>query len=98
MRGAFVFDPNRCTGCQACELACSIENQLGPDRSWRSVLTFNERALPGVPLFHLSLACNHCEEPACMHSCPALAYERDDHEFDAAIAAGNHLTALWVAT
>ena len=77
MRGAFVFDPNRCTGCQACELACSIENQLGPDRSWRSVLTFNERALPGVPLFHLSLACNHCEEPACMHSCPALAYERD---------------------
>ena len=77
MRSAFVFDPNRCTGCQACELACSIENQLGPDRSWRSVLTFNERAHPGVPLFHLSLACNHCEEPACMHSCPALAYERD---------------------
>jgi Fe-S-cluster-containing dehydrogenase component len=77
VRGAFVFDPNRCTGCQACELACSIENQLGPDRSWRSVLTFNERALPGVPLFHLSLACNHCDEPACMHSCPALAYERD---------------------
>ncbi len=77
MRGAFVFDPDRCTGCQACELACSIENQLGPDRSWRGVLTFNERAWPGVPLFHLSLACNHCEEPACMHSCPALAYERD---------------------
>ncbi len=77
MRSAFVFDPNRCTGCQACELACSIENRLGPDRSWRSVLTFNQRALPGVPLFHLSLACNHCEEPACMHSCPALAYERD---------------------
>jgi Fe-S-cluster-containing dehydrogenase component len=77
LRGAFVFDPNRCTGCQACELACSIENQLGPERSWRSVLTFNERSLPGVPVFHLSLACNHCEEPACMHSCPALAYERD---------------------
>jgi Fe-S-cluster-containing dehydrogenase component len=77
VRGAFVFDPDRCTGFQACELACSIENRLGPDRSWRSVLTFNQRALPGVPLFHLSLACNHCEEPACMHSCPALAYERD---------------------
>ncbi len=76
MRGAFVFDPNRCTGCQACELACSIENQLGPERSWRGVLTYNDRALPSAPLFHLSLACNHCEVPACMHSCPALAYER----------------------
>ncbi|MEJ2483450.1 MAG: 4Fe-4S dicluster domain-containing protein [Gemmatimonadota bacterium] len=77
MRHAFVFDPNRCTGCSACELACSIENRLGTDRSWRSVLTFNERGVPGVPLFHLSLACNHCETAACMEACPALAYERD---------------------
>ncbi|MCL7975734.1 MAG: 4Fe-4S dicluster domain-containing protein [marine benthic group bacterium] len=77
MRGAFVFDPNRCTGCSACELACSIENQLGTDRSWRSVLSFNERGIPGVPVFHLSLACNHCETAACMEACPALAYERD---------------------
>ncbi len=75
---AFVFDPNRCTGCQACELACSIENELGPDRSWRGVVTFNEEAFPGIPLFHLSLACNHCAEPACMNTCPALAYHRDE--------------------
>ena len=77
MPAAFVFDPNRCTGCQACELACSIENDLGPDRSWREVVTFNDGAAPGVPRFHLSLACNHCAEPACMYACPALAYERD---------------------
>ncbi|MDP2471041.1 MAG: DmsC/YnfH family molybdoenzyme membrane anchor subunit [Candidatus Palauibacterales bacterium] len=77
MPPAFVFDPNRCTGCQACELACSIENDLGLDRSWREVVTFNDVAIPGIPRFHLSLACNHCSEPACMHSCPALAYSRD---------------------
>ena len=77
MRRAFVFDPNRCTGCSACELACSIENRLGTDRSWRSVLTFNERGAAGVPRFHLSIACNHCETAACMDACPALAYERD---------------------
>ena len=76
MRRAFVFDPNRCTGCSACELACSIENRLGTDRSWRSVLTFNERGAAGAPRFHLSLACNHCETAACMEACPALAYER----------------------
>jgi DMSO reductase iron-sulfur subunit len=77
MPSAFVFDPNRCTGCQACELACSIENDLGTDRSWREVVTFNDGAVAGVPRFHLSLACNHCAEPACMYSCPALAYDRD---------------------
>lgn len=77
MRRAFVFDPNRCTGCGACELACSIENRLGTDRSWRSVLTFNERGAAGAPRFHLSIACNHCKTAACMEACPALAYERD---------------------
>jgi len=74
---SFVFDANRCTGCDACRLACSIENELGPDRSWRRVETFNPRRYPSAPLFHLSLACNHCDEPACMYACPALAYSRD---------------------
>lgn len=77
MPGAFHFDPNRCTGCRACELACSIENDLGPDRTWRQVVTFNEDAIPGIQRYHLSLACNHCSEPACMYACPALAYRRD---------------------
>lgn len=77
MPNSFVFDANRCTGCDACRLACSIENELGPDRSWRRVETFNPRRYPSAPLFHLSLACNHCDEPACMYACPALAYSRD---------------------
>ncbi|NIN72294.1 MAG: 4Fe-4S dicluster domain-containing protein [Gemmatimonadetes bacterium] len=78
MPNSFVFDPNRCTGCGACRLACSIENQLEPERSWRRIDTFNRTRHPGVPLYHLSLACNHCAEPACMFACPALAYTRDD--------------------
>lgn len=78
MPHAFVFDVNKCTGCGACQLACSIENQLAPDVSWRHVSTFNEPRHPGISLFHLSLACNHCAQPACMDACPALAYERDD--------------------
>ena len=74
---SFVFDANRCTGCQACQLACVIENDLDFGSSWRLIHTFNERHLPGIPLFHLSLACNHCAEPACLHACPALAYSKD---------------------
>jgi len=73
----FVLDLNRCTGCQACQLACEIENGLAADASWRRVHTFNAMHLPGVPHYHLSLACNHCAEPPCLRYCPALAYRKD---------------------
>jgi Fe-S-cluster-containing dehydrogenase component/DMSO reductase anchor subunit len=75
---AFVFDLNRCTGCNACELACTIENELEPGMSWRQIVTFNASRLPGVPLFSLSLACNHCLDAPCKEKCPALAYSKDD--------------------
>ena len=74
---AFVFEPARCTGCEACRVACSIENRLPLDQAWRSVHHANPEHLPGVPALHLSLACNHCERPACLEGCPALAYSRD---------------------
>jgi DMSO reductase iron-sulfur subunit len=77
MQQSFVLDLNRCTGCGACRLACSIENELGPGRSWRQITTFNELHHPGVPSFHLSIACNHCVDPPCMKHCPALAYAKD---------------------
>ena len=78
MPEAFVFDTAMCTGCQACQLACTIENDLEPDQSWRQIYTFNEGHLAGAPLFHLSLACNHCADPVCATACPALAYTRDE--------------------
>jgi Fe-S-cluster-containing dehydrogenase component len=76
-RLAFVFDQKRCTGCHACRLACTIENGLPLAESWRQIVTFNPRHAPALPSFHLSLACNHCAEAACMHACPARAYHRD---------------------
>ena len=70
MEQGFLFDPNRCTGCQACELACTIENELPWGTSWRKVSTRNH--------VHLSLACNHCGDAPCMEQCPALAITRND--------------------
>ena len=78
MQKAFVFDLNRCTGCDACQIACKIENELPPGMSWRQVVTFNESRLPGIPLFSLSLACNHCLDAPCKEKCPALAYSKDE--------------------
>jgi len=72
----FRFDLNRCTGCHACQLACAIENEIASG-SWRQVVTFNEFRHPGAPVFHLSLACNHCRDAPCMTHCPALAFRKD---------------------
>ncbi len=76
-RVAFSFDPNRCTGCQACELACTIENGL-LGLSWRQVSTFNAARHPEAPVIHLSMACNHCADAPCKEHCPALAYTQDE--------------------
>lgn len=73
----FTFDPNRCTGCQACVLACWMENRELQSRPWRTVHTFNACGHPDLPVFHLSFACHHCEAPACLEHCPADAYTKD---------------------
>jgi ferredoxin len=41
------------------------------------VVPFNETRTSGVPAFHLSLACNHCNEAPCVEQCPAVAIRRD---------------------
>jgi DMSO reductase iron-sulfur subunit len=77
MQKGFVFDVNKCTGCEACQVACQIENGVTPGINWRRVYTFNDIHYPGLPHFSHSLACNHCEDPPCMTHCPAAAYTKD---------------------
>jgi Fe-S-cluster-containing dehydrogenase component len=74
---AFVHDLSTCVGCHACVVACALENQTAPDSSWRQVVSFNEERRPGLPVFHLSLACSHCLDAPCERHCPALAIGRD---------------------
>jgi Fe-S-cluster-containing dehydrogenase component len=40
----------------------------------RTIFTYNSDAHPFLPVTHLSMACNHCEKPACSYSCPAKAF------------------------
>lgn len=77
-RHAFVVDVNKCTGCDACTIACQVANNRPATLQWRQVRTFNELHVPGVELIHLSMACNHCLDAPCMQQCPALAYRRDE--------------------
>lgn len=79
MRNGFIFDLNKCVGCHACVVACQIENAHEQHQPWREISTFNLYQHPQLPVFHYSLACNHCEDAPCLSSCPALAYSKDDN-------------------
>lgn len=76
-KNAFIFNTNKCVGCMACVAGCSIENGTSLGMNWREVNCHNKIKHPSLPVFHFSLACNHCEEAPCMKNCPALAYTRD---------------------
>ena len=73
----FVFDRDRCVGCRACTVGCAIKNNTSPLLFWRSISTYNTAAHPFLPVYHLSVACNHCAEAPCLKNCPAVAYSRD---------------------
>ncbi len=75
-RAGFIVDLHRCTGCSACVVACRLENESRSAVPWRRVVPMNEARYPGGPTWFLSVACHHCEQPACARSCPSGAYEQ----------------------
>jgi Fe-S-cluster-containing dehydrogenase component len=76
-KNIFIFDQNKCVGCHACVVACINENGFQSNGLWRNIYNSNNSHLPTLPLFYLSLACNHCEDAPCLINCPANAYSRD---------------------
>ncbi len=73
----FIFDKNKCVACEACVVACILENGYQFPNNWRTVFNSNPLRIPEIPIFNLSLSCNHCNDAPCMYNCPSLAYSRD---------------------
>src|SRR5262245_4366869 len=76
---AFEVDLDACSGCKACVTACHNLNGLETAETWRSVglLHGGTDELPVIQ--HVTTACHHCLEPACLAGCPVHAYEKDPH-------------------
>jgi len=78
-----VIDLDKCTGCQACVLACQVENNVAPadkgqsfmGRSihWLEILTFIEGKFPYVKARFMPRPCMHCDSPPCTKVCPVGA-------------------------
>ena len=73
MQKSLNIDPEKCTGCLQCELACSYDNEgvFNPSKSRIKVFKF-EDAGRFVPY-----TCTQCDEAWCMQACPVDAISLD---------------------
>ncbi len=72
----FLVDATKCINCKTCEVACKDFNDAAVGQRIRKVRTFEGGDFPDVFAYNFSMACNHCEDPACVKGCPAGAYTK----------------------
>lgn len=81
----FHFDGKRCTGCKTCVLACKDNKDLSTEIAFRNVYEYGGGSWEQVDglwsndafTYYVSVACNHCDSPACMAKCPQAAISKD---------------------
>lgn len=78
-----VVDIDRCTGCQACVVACQAENNVPINtedlvrqrraRQWIQVQRYWEGEFPNVKARFIPIMCQHCDNAPCEPVCPVYA-------------------------
>lgn len=83
MQRGFYFDQTRCTGCDACTIACKDwhEWDIGSEpANWRWVSEFESGAYPDPSVTYLCLSCLHCARPSCVDVCPTKAISKREND------------------
>jgi molybdopterin-containing oxidoreductase family iron-sulfur binding subunit len=86
---AMIVDLDRCTGCEACVVACHAENNIptvGPEQAarsramhWMRVERYYEGEFPDVRVRFRPVFCQHCDAAPCEPVCPTFAsYQTPD--------------------
>lgn len=80
---AMAIDLDRCTGCEACVVACQAENnlpivgekQFGMRREikWLRVERYWQGEYPDISVGFLPMLCQHCDQAPCETVCPVAA-------------------------
>lgn len=82
---AFYFDGTRCTGCKTCVFACKDKKNLDVGVAFRKVYEYTGGETGSADggftsscfSYYTSVACNHCDSPACFGACPQGAISKD---------------------
>lgn len=84
-RYGFHINSRVCSGCKTCQVACKDRSNLKPGQNWRRIYEIEggewkreSGAWSTLPWsYNLSIACNHCSDPACVNACPTTAMHID---------------------
>lgn len=82
----FYVDSQKCTGCKTCQVACKDLHNHSTDVNFRRVYEYaggewvkeNNTWRQNVFAYYLSIACNHCDNPACTRVCPSGAMHKQE--------------------
>lgn len=70
MKLSMFIDLAKCIGCDACSVACKIENATPNNIWWAPVIHKEVGKYPKARMSFLPALCMQCEDPPCMKSCP----------------------------
>jgi len=83
VRWGMVIDLDKCSGCQACVVACKAENnvpfaspeeaQKGRVINWMEIIPIIEGEYPELKARLIPRPCMHCDHPPCTKVCPVYA-------------------------
>jgi len=84
-RYGLVIDLERCIGCQTCNIACKVENNMEAISGMRVETVGGSHpdtpagTPPSLSMYWLPIACMHCDQPPCRDACHVEAiYQRPD--------------------
>ncbi len=80
---AMAIDLDRCTGCEACVVACRAENNvptageeqaaLGRTKHWIRIDRYYEGEFPDIKVKYRPVLCQQCDDAPCEPVCPVYA-------------------------
>jgi Fe-S-cluster-containing hydrogenase component 2 len=76
VRMMIVVDPERCTGCRMCEMACSLYHEGVCSPSLSRIRVYGRHTHREE--LHIPVVCMHCADPTCVAVCPMTAFRESD--------------------
>lgn len=88
MQYGFYLNSTKCTGCKTCDISCKDGKDLAAGRQFRRIYECgngeweqkNGLWQNNSFAYYLSISCNHCSNPTCVHGCPTGAMHKREED------------------